>query len=167
MPGRPRGPEPPDRTYTALSTVTRKPKRAGLMGRLSEPHERLGRGRGRERGTRCRVARLEAEPGAQGDRVEQLQDGLRAVRDERLILRERLNGVHVRRAGLYFSWAGEEEARRRAAEAEREEARRERGRQVEELSLRLGAAEGLLRSVLEPSPGAARRSRTRRAPAAP
>ncbi|MFF8549951.1 hypothetical protein ACF07Z_24125 [Streptomyces albidoflavus] len=118
--------------------------RADLADQLNELHERLGRERGRNEELRRRVAGLEAELAAHTDRVERLQDELREVRDERLILQEKLNGLHARRAELYFTWAREEETRRRAAER----ARRERDQDVDALERRLGAAEDLLKSVL-------------------
>ncbi|MEW1789733.1 hypothetical protein AB0391_24045 [Streptomyces albidoflavus] len=118
--------------------------RADLADQLNELHERLGRERGRNEELRRRVAGLEAELAAHTDRVERLQDELREVRDERLILQEKLNRLHVRRAELYFTWAREEEACRRAAER----ARRERDQDVDALERRLGAAEELLKSVL-------------------
>ncbi|ESP97286.1 hypothetical protein EES44_08980 [Streptomyces sp. ADI96-15] len=74
-----------------------------LADQLNELHERLGRERGRNEELRRRVAGLEAELAGHTDRVERLQDELREARDERLILQEKLNGLHVRRAELYFT----------------------------------------------------------------
>ncbi|MGV9660363.1 hypothetical protein ACWDR5_25800 [Streptomyces koyangensis] len=122
--------------------------RADLAEHLNELHERLGRERGRNEELRRRVAGLEAELAGHTDRIERLQDELREVRDERLILQEKLNGLHVRRAELYFAWAREEEARRRAAER----ARREREQDADALERRLVAAEELLKSVLASRP---------------
>ncbi|WP_435133026.1 hypothetical protein [Actinacidiphila sp. bgisy144] len=122
--------------------------RADLADRLVALHEQLGRERGRNEELRRRVADLETELHGHTDRVERLQDELRAVQDERLILLEKLNGLHSRRSELYFTWAREEENRRRAAETGHEEARREQDREVQDLRERLSAAEDLLRSVV-------------------
>ncbi|MFC0597208.1 hypothetical protein [Streptomyces palmae] len=122
--------------------------RADLADRLVELHEQLGRERGRNEELRRRVADLEAELDRHSARIESLHDELRAVRDERLVLLEKLNGLHARRAELYFTWAREEESQRRAAETVREVARRERELEVQDLRERLSAAEGLLKSVV-------------------
>ncbi|MEW2113486.1 hypothetical protein [Streptomyces albidoflavus] len=119
-----------------------------LADQLNELHERLGRERGRNEELRRRVAGLEAELAGHTDRVERFQGELREAGDERLILQEKLNGLHVRRAELYFTWAREEEARRRAAER----ARWEREQHADTLEQRLVAAEGLLKSVLASRP---------------
>ncbi|MGY1437091.1 hypothetical protein [Streptomyces reniochalinae] len=118
--------------------------RADLTDRLADLHEQLGRERGRNEQLRERIASLEADRLEHGWRIERLQDELRAVRDERLHLMERLNGLHARRAELYFMWAREEESQRHEAEL----GRRERDAEVLALRQRLGAAEELLRSVL-------------------
>ncbi|WP_245225458.1 hypothetical protein [Streptomyces smyrnaeus] len=118
--------------------------RADSADRLAELHERLGHERGRNEELRQRLAALEAERQEHSRRIERLQDELRSVREERLILLEKLNSLHSRRAELYFTWAREEESRRRNTELDR----RERNMEVHELRERLQAAEGLLKSVL-------------------
>ncbi|GEB52691.1 hypothetical protein SCA03_52420 [Streptomyces cacaoi] len=120
--------------------------RADLADRLAELLEQLGRERGRNEELQRRLAALEAERQEHSRRIERLQDELRAVREERFSLLERLNGLHTRRVELYFAWAREEESRRREAES----GRRESDVVVSELRARLGAAEDLLRSVLTP-----------------
>ncbi|MEV5606549.1 hypothetical protein AB0L33_34475 [Streptomyces sp. NPDC052299] len=121
--------------------------RADLSDRLAVLHEELGRERGRSEELRRRVDELEAELAVCARRVVWLQDELRALRDERLGLLKQLNGLHIRRAELYFTWAREEERRRRAAEAGREVAGQERDREVADLRVRLAGAESLLRSL--------------------
>lgn len=123
--------------------------RADLTDRLLDMHEQLGRERGRNDELRRRVADLEAELDDYSERIEGLQDELRAVQDERLVLLETLNGLHTRRAELYFTWAREEERQRRAVETGREVVLRERDLEVQDLRERLSAAEGLLNSVME------------------
>lgn len=118
--------------------------RADLTDRLTELHEQLGRERGRNEELRQRVVTLEAERHDHSRRIERLQDELRAVREERLTLVEALNGIHARRAELYFTWAREEESQRHAAAV----GRRELDAEAHELRERLAAAQDLLRSVL-------------------
>ncbi|MGW2346432.1 hypothetical protein [Streptomyces sp. NPDC001661] len=126
--------------------------RADLTDRLLELHEQLGRERGRNDELRRRVAGLEAELDEYSERIERLQDELRAAQDQRLVLLEKLNSLHTRRAELYFTWAREEESQRRAVETGREVVLRERDLEVQQLRERLTAAEGLLKSVMKPQP---------------
>ncbi|MFI6347066.1 hypothetical protein [Streptomyces sp. NPDC050560] len=72
----------------------------------------------------------------------------RAVRDERLVLLEKLNGLHARRAELYFTWAREEESQRRVVATGREADKCEQDLEVQDLRERLSAAESLLTSVM-------------------
>ncbi|WP_250288188.1 hypothetical protein [Streptomyces atroolivaceus] len=118
--------------------------RADLSDHLSGLREELGRERGHNQGLRERISALERERDEQNRLVERLQHELRSVREERLLLLEKMNGLSARRAELYFDWARDEERRRRGAENDQEEKRTE----IRELSERLGAAEGLLKSVL-------------------
>ncbi|MGW6057652.1 hypothetical protein [Streptomyces sp. NPDC055189] len=122
--------------------------RADLNEHLASLNQQLGRERGRNEELSRRVADLEAERREHSRRIERLQDELREARDERLTLLENLVGLHARRAELNFTWARDEEGRRHDAEA----TRRERDLQVNDLRERLGAAEGLMRSVLASRP---------------
>ncbi|MFI6876010.1 hypothetical protein ACIBL6_21525 [Streptomyces sp. NPDC050400] len=122
--------------------------RADLADRLIQLHEQLGHERGRNEELRRRVTDLEDELGKYSERIERLQDELREVREERLVLLEKLNSLHTRRAELYFTWAREEERQRRAAESGRAIVLRERDLEVQDLRERLDAAEGLLQSVV-------------------
>jgi hypothetical protein len=118
--------------------------RADLSDRFGVLHEELGRERGRNEGLRERLAELEAERDASSRHIERLQDELRSVREERLVLLEKLNGLHSRRTELYFAWAREEERRRLGAESDQVR----RLDEARELRQRLSAAEELLTSVL-------------------
>ncbi|MEK8174238.1 hypothetical protein NKH77_50405 [Streptomyces sp. M19] len=133
---------------TRKALLTALEARADLADRLVELHEQLGHERGRNEELCRRVADLEAELEKHSAHIERLQDELREVRDERLVLLEKLSGLHARRADLYFTWAREEESQRRAAETGREAVRRERDLEVQDLRERLSAAEGLLNSVV-------------------
>ncbi|MER7936217.1 MULTISPECIES: hypothetical protein [unclassified Streptomyces] len=118
--------------------------RADLTDRLTELHEQLGRERGRNEELRRRVATLEAERDDHNRRIALLQDQLGSAQEERLVLLEKLNSLHTRRAELYFTWAREEESRRRYLEV----GQRERDHEIHGLHERLSAAEQLLRSVM-------------------
>jgi chromosome segregation ATPase len=118
--------------------------RADLNDRIHALNEELGRERGRSEGLRERIVALETEQAERSRHIERLQDELRAAREERLVLLEKLNALYGRRAELYFTWARDEERRRLGAEGDQEELLDG----VRELRERLAAAENLLTSVL-------------------
>ncbi|MPY62446.1 hypothetical protein [Streptomyces spongiae] len=117
--------------------------RADLSDRIGALREQLGRERGRNEELRRRVAALEAECQEHTRGIERLQDELRALREERVVLLEKLNGLNLRRCELYFSWARDEEARRRRVEEEH----RAKDSELRVLQDRLAAAEALLMSM--------------------
>ncbi|MFC9946700.1 hypothetical protein [Streptomyces pratensis] len=127
-----------------LELLTAIETRADLTDRLGGLREKLGRERGLNEGLRARIAALEAERDAQSRRVDRLQDELRSVSEERVVLLEKLNALNVRRTELNFDWAREEEKLRRGAEKARKDMRAE----ARDLRERLEAAEALLESVL-------------------
>ncbi|MFJ3306430.1 hypothetical protein ACIPSA_25565 [Streptomyces sp. NPDC086549] len=114
--------------------------RADLSDRIGALREQLGRERGRNEELRRRVAALEAECREHTHGIQRLQDELRELREERVVLLEKLNELNLRRCELYFSWARDEEDRRRKAEHEY----RAKDSELSALQDRLTAAEALL-----------------------